>query len=58
MDMTEAQELYERVIKNDYCIGCGVCASANDSPFNIKMDEYGNIVAYPNRDLNKSKSKV
>ncbi|GGD03472.1 Coenzyme F420 hydrogenase/dehydrogenase, beta subunit C-terminal domain [Hyunsoonleella pacifica] len=42
---TESQILNETVIKNGYCIGCGACAAKKDSPFEMKMDKYGNFVA-------------
>ena len=56
--MTETRELYENVIKGNYCIGCGACASIKNSPFKIKMDEYGNIVAYPAGDLDSNETPV
>lgn len=45
--MTEAEYLYETVIKNDYCIGCGMCAAVENSPFKIVYNSYGNVVADP-----------
>ncbi|WP_321289664.1 Coenzyme F420 hydrogenase/dehydrogenase, beta subunit C-terminal domain [uncultured Sunxiuqinia sp.] len=57
--MTEVRELFETVIKNNYCIGCGACASVKDSPFEIKMNEYGNLVAFADEDeLDNSNAKV
>jgi coenzyme F420 hydrogenase subunit beta len=56
--MTESRELYQRIIKNDYCIGCGVCASVKDSPFAMLMNDFGNIVADPLYDLDKSEVSV
>lgn len=56
--MTEARELYEKVIKNEFCIGCGVCASVKNSPFKIHMNEYGNIVAFADDDLDNNDAKV
>ena len=56
--MTESRELFEKIIKNDYCIGCGSCASVKDSPFKIHMDKYGNIVAEAHNDPDKSDIKV
>lgn len=35
------KELINTVISNDYCIGCGVCASVAGSPLEMKLDEYG-----------------
>ena len=56
--MTEAKELYQNIIKNNYCIGCGACASVTDSPFKMKMNDFGNIVATSTEDLDNNKSKV
>src|ERR1035437_761752 len=56
--MTEAKELYENIIKNNYCIGCGACASVKDSPFKMQMDEYGNIIAHPYKNLDDNKARV
>ncbi|MDZ7739338.1 MAG: Coenzyme F420 hydrogenase/dehydrogenase, beta subunit C-terminal domain [Bacteroidales bacterium] len=56
--MTESSELLNRVINNNYCIGCGACASVAGSPFEMKMDEYGNIVAVDGSDPEKSNAKV
>lgn len=35
------RELLDTVVKNDYCIGCGICASLNQSPLKMEMDEFG-----------------
>ena len=56
--MTEVKELYENIIKNNYCIGCGACASVKNSPFKIHMNDFGNLVAYPYDDLDYNKAKV
>jgi len=56
--MTESRVLFDSVIKNGYCIGCGACASKEESPFKMKMDEYGNIVAYADGDLDTNTEKV
>lgn len=56
--MTESSELLEKVIKNDYCIGCGACASVAGSTFRIKMDEYGNVVAEAGSDPEQSNARV
>lgn len=56
--MTESSELSARVIKNGYCIGCGACASVADSPFVMRMDEYGNIVATAAGDTGESHAEV
>lgn len=41
-------ELLDTVIKNDYCIGCGICASLKDSPFSMELDEDGKYKAILN----------
>lgn len=58
--MTESVKLYDTVVKNDYCIGCGACAVVKDSPFTIIKDEFGNVVAsVENKErLNQSNAKV
>jgi len=43
--LSETQKLFNTVIKNNYCIGCGACTIASDSPFEIKMDDFGNFIA-------------
>ena len=35
------KELMNTVVDNDYCIGCGICASLTSSPIKMEMDEYG-----------------
>ncbi len=37
-------KLFDTVVKNGYCIGCGACA-AFDQEIRIKLDEYGRYVA-------------
>lgn len=55
---TESQILNETVIQNGYCIGCGACASKKDSPFEMKMDKYGNFIAEPSLDLSSNNAEV
>lgn len=38
------QELFDTVIKNDYCAGCGICAALVDSPLRMKMNENGKYI--------------
>lgn len=45
-------EIFETVIKNNYCIGCGGCAVISDS-YKIELDEYGKYQA----NFNESKYK-
>ena len=57
--MTEAEQLYNTVIKNGYCIGCGACATVKDSPFEMVWDIVkGMYVAQPKEDLSLSHSSV
>ena len=44
--ISEINELNENVIKGDYCIGCGACTFAEDSPFKMRLNKYGNYEAY------------
>lgn len=39
--MNGIQELLDTVVGNDYCIGCGICASLSDSPLTMKLNEDG-----------------
>lgn len=54
----EAKILNETVIANDYCIGCGVCALVENSPFKISLDKYGKFVAEASSDLSLNQAKV
>ena len=38
--------LKKTVIDNGYCVGCGACAVPDNSPFSIKLDEFGQYRAY------------
>lgn len=38
---TNIKKMFETVVENDYCIGCGVCAGFDDSPLEMKLDKYG-----------------
>ncbi|TXK75405.1 Coenzyme F420 hydrogenase/dehydrogenase, beta subunit C-terminal domain [Mesonia sp. HuA40] len=40
----ENSKFYNTVIKGDYCIGCGICATVEDSPIEMELDNYGKIV--------------
>jgi len=37
--------LFDTVISNGYCIGCGVCAAVTGSPIEIGFDQYGRLQA-------------
>ncbi|SOD98327.1 Coenzyme F420 hydrogenase/dehydrogenase, beta subunit C-terminal domain [Spirosoma fluviale] len=56
--MTDSRTLYETVIKGGYCIGCGACATKQDSAFNMKMDEFGTYVAVPKSDIDTNNHNV
>lgn len=43
---SNVKDLMETVIKNDYCIGCGICASLEGSPLKMKLDENGKYQPY------------
>ncbi|QXE01059.1 Coenzyme F420 hydrogenase/dehydrogenase, beta subunit C-terminal domain [Terribacillus sp. DMT04] len=44
MSLNDIIELKEKIISNDYCTGCGICASSTDSPFKMKMNEDGRFI--------------
>ena len=46
-------ELLDTVIENDYCIGCGVCASVVESPFTMKLNDNGMYRPVLNENQNK-----
>jgi coenzyme F420 hydrogenase subunit beta len=57
--MTEVKELYDKIIKNGYCIGCGNCTTIKNSPFTIKLNKYGLYDAFANEDeLNENNESV
>jgi coenzyme F420-reducing hydrogenase beta subunit len=56
--MTEAGLLYEKIIKDDYCIGCGSCSGVENSPFRMHIDEFGNYKPYHNENLDNSNANV
>lgn len=39
----EKSKFYNTVVKGDYCIGCGVCASVANKSVIMKTDEYGKM---------------
>lgn len=48
------------MVANDYCIGCGACASVESSPITLKLDEYGKYQAAldPAVDIQSIETKV
>jgi coenzyme F420 hydrogenase subunit beta len=51
-------ELINTVIKNDYCIGCGICASIEGSPISMKLDDTGQYRPYIDENSNFNKMNV
>lgn len=52
-------DLLNSVVNNDYCIGCGVCASLNGSPLTMKIDEDGKFKPFINESIKQTdKMKV
>lgn len=47
----EVNKLIDTVIENDYCIGCGICASIEGSPFEMKLNEDGKYAPVIKDDL-------
>lgn len=43
--------LEETVIAGGYCIGCGACAALEESPYDMRLDEFGRYQAVANREL-------
>ncbi|MGF1792757.1 Coenzyme F420 hydrogenase/dehydrogenase, beta subunit C-terminal domain [Photobacterium profundum] len=48
MSENQAKKLYETVIANGYCVGCGACAVLEDSPFKMSMNKIGQYEAEVN----------
>ncbi|TPE68973.1 Coenzyme F420 hydrogenase/dehydrogenase, beta subunit C-terminal domain [Halalkalibacterium halodurans] len=48
------KELMNTVVQNDYCIGCGTCASINNSPLAMQLNEYGTYKPYMNKNIIQS----
>lgn len=45
IESSTSKKLYDTVISNGYCIGCGICAISDNSPFRIVMNERGQYEA-------------
>lgn len=41
MKHNNVNELVDKIIKNDFCSGCGVCATIKDSPLTMSLDQRG-----------------
>ncbi len=50
--ISDIEGLFDDVVKNGYCIGCGVCASFADSPIWMQLDEYGRFCCSPDLSRN------
>lgn len=44
MSLNDVLELKDKIIENDYCTGCGICAASTDSPFEMSMNDDGRFV--------------
>lgn len=53
----QLNKLIDTVIKNDYCIGCGICASIEGSPFEMKLNEDGKYIPVIKDDLMNTQMK-
>ncbi|ETT72280.1 coenzyme F420 hydrogenase/dehydrogenase subunit beta domain-containing protein [Paenibacillus sp. FSL R7-277] len=51
-------ELIDTVIKNDYCIGCGTCASLDNSPVSMELDKDGKYKPLINNELLTNDMKI
>lgn len=45
MSKNQAKELYETVIANGYCVGCGACAAIEGSPLKMELNKLGQYEA-------------
>ncbi|MFE4814812.1 Coenzyme F420 hydrogenase/dehydrogenase, beta subunit C-terminal domain [Peribacillus simplex] len=52
------KELMNTVVKNEYCIGCGICASLNGSPLTMKFDEDGKFKPHLNENIQQGISDL
>ncbi len=41
----DGEQLNQTVIKGNFCIGCGICATLKNSSFKIKLDKFGRYQA-------------
>ncbi|MCR2823825.1 Coenzyme F420 hydrogenase/dehydrogenase, beta subunit C-terminal domain [Lederbergia panacisoli] len=51
-------ELMNTVVENDFCIGCGVCASLKDSPLTMKLDQFGKYRPFLNENMQQRDLEV
>lgn len=45
LEKDQAADLQDTVVKQGYCIGCGVCASVLNTPFKMMLNDYGMLQA-------------
>ena len=48
-------ELFNTVVQGNYCVGCGACASLENSPIKIELNEYGCFQAVKKENLDAEK---
>ena len=54
MSLNNVIELKAKIIDNDFCTGCGICAASTDSPFEMKMNEDGRFIPVMKDDWNNN----
>ncbi|WP_018930675.1 Coenzyme F420 hydrogenase/dehydrogenase, beta subunit C-terminal domain [Gracilibacillus lacisalsi] len=52
---SNVKELLDTVVSNDYCIGCGICASVYNSPLSMEMDDNGKYKPVINNNIEAEK---
>jgi len=58
MKKISSSTLWETVIKNDYCSGCGVCTATKNSPFKMSLNEKGYFIPKIVGDLSKDDTVI
>ncbi len=54
----DIQRLFKTVVEGGYCIGCGACASIDNSPVKIKFDSFLRLQATCDPNIEKSKMDI
>ncbi|MGO5013581.1 Coenzyme F420 hydrogenase/dehydrogenase, beta subunit C-terminal domain [Niallia sp. Sow4_A1] len=54
----DINDLKDKVIDNDYCIGCGICASIKGSPFKMQLDQNGKYSPVLNGDIQNQDTDI
>lgn len=52
------RKILETIIRNGYCVGCGACASLENSPFVITLNKWGQYEACLDENLSTSYNQV